>query len=294
MRIAEAIEILGLKKPVTHAEIKTRYRRLAKEYHPDRFKPGEQSEGISDNFIRIKDAAELLLRNDEAYINSSRAYRDPEPVLKRPAYRKPPPPPVTKLRFIRELDNLVRFIRMIFGIKKKDPDINFSFQPGAWLGRYYELLFERQFSSEIKLHGFAFAIWRFFRIVSGALFLIAGFLLMSIAGMVIAALIFPPLIVFLGIYHIYCEMLDQRAKTLNKQVRKNDRDAWFNARRQFLHVRTIPVFALLILGSSLVRISRDASWYFNTLSIIFCLPVLILAFSVMYEWIHYYRSRKAS
>jgi hypothetical protein len=294
MRITEAIELLELERPVTHLAVKSNFRRLAKKYHPDRHQNSPLIPDVSDKFIRIREAADLLLNQSEEFINSSRAMRDPVPVVRRAQPRTSPPaaPPAAKLRFIRELDNIIRLFGLLSGKIRKNPDLQIRFQPGVWLGKLYELLFEKQFSSDVRLKGFAFALWRFFRITSGTLFLIAGFLLMSLTGMVLAACVFPPVFLFLGIYHFYCEMLDHRAATLNKNLKRNDRDAWLHSRRQFLQFRTIPVFALLILASSLVRATTGGSWYYNLLSIVFCLPVLVLALSVIYEWLHYYLSQK--
>lgn len=293
MRIPEAIELLELEKPVTHAAVKAGFRRLAKQYHPDKHHNSPLKPDISAKFIKIREAADVLLNHSEEFINSSRAMRDPVPVVRRERPRpRPAPPPVSKLRFIRELDNIARLFDLMLGRKNKKRDLNFRFQPGIWLGKFYEFLFERQFASEIKLSGFAFALWRFTRIFSGAVFLIIGFLSMSLIGMMLAACFFPPVLVFLGLYHFYCEMLDYRARTLNQNLKRNDRDSWFALRRQFLQFRTIPVMALLLLAGTLVRVSAGGSWYYTMLSIVFCFPVLILALSVMYEWFQYYISVK--
>jgi hypothetical protein len=293
MRIKEAIELLELERPVTHLAVKSNFRRLAKKYHPDRHQNSPLIPDVSDKFIRIREAADLLLNQSEEFINSSRAVRDPVPVVRRTQTRTAPPPsPVAKLRFIRELDNIIRLFGLISGRIKKNPDLQIRFQPGVWLGKFYELLFEKQFSSDIRLTGVAFGIWRFLRIATGTVFLIAGFLSMSLVGMFLAACVFPPVFVFLGIYHFYCEMLDHRSATLNRNLKRNDKDSWLHARRQFLQFRTIPLFAMLILCSFLVRITAGGSWYYSLLSIVFCLPVLVLALSVIYEWLHYYISQK--
>ncbi len=293
MTIREAIEILELETPVSHEQVKRSFRQKAKKYHPDRHKDEISSKLNADRFIQARAASDLLLSYSEAIINSPGRQRDPARVVRREPRRQPPPHPVTQIRFVKELDNMIRLFRMIQGSTKKFKSINLNIQPGAWLGKMYEFLFEKKFSGEDFLKGNAFAFYRFFRLFFGSIFLIAGFIGISIIGMILAAGVFPALIVFQAVYTIYIQMIDFQAKKLNLHIKVKDKEKWVSIRRKYLHFRTVPVFGMLILASMFIRLSAPYSGYFTLLSLMFCIPLFILMLSVSYEWLHYYKLLRA-
>ncbi|MEX1033493.1 MAG: J domain-containing protein [Cellvibrionaceae bacterium] len=59
---AEAYAVLGLEKEASLAEIKKAYRRLAQNYHPDRYVSveAEAREAAEHNFLRVQQAYEVL------------------------------------------------------------------------------------------------------------------------------------------------------------------------------------------------------------------------------------------
>ncbi|XP_063585506.1 dnaJ homolog subfamily C member 22-like isoform X1 [Penaeus indicus] len=64
-----ALKVLGLGKGATQEEITSTYRKLAKEWHPDRHK--EEKESASEKFIKIKEAYEKLstIKRERAWKN---------------------------------------------------------------------------------------------------------------------------------------------------------------------------------------------------------------------------------
>ncbi|XP_037776245.1 dnaJ homolog subfamily C member 22-like [Penaeus monodon] len=65
-----ALKVLGLRKGASQEEITSAYRKLAKEWHPDRHK-NEEKESASEEFIKIKEAYEKLstIKKERAWKN---------------------------------------------------------------------------------------------------------------------------------------------------------------------------------------------------------------------------------
>jgi hypothetical protein len=67
MTISEALNILGLRRPVNAAQIKMAFRKLARKYHPD-------AAGVEQHtlhFVELKNAYDMLNGKSEAEINDS-------------------------------------------------------------------------------------------------------------------------------------------------------------------------------------------------------------------------------
>ena len=60
-----ALAVLGLSRDANEATIKARYKKLAHEWHPDKYQ-GEDKEAASDNFIKIQQACTLLTKRIRA------------------------------------------------------------------------------------------------------------------------------------------------------------------------------------------------------------------------------------
>lgn len=289
MTIKEAIEILELDLPISHDDVKKAYRRKAKTHHPDKHRESISTSFHKEQFINAKNANELLLSHSELVLNSPGRYRDPVKVKRRASPRPAPKPPEAQWKFIEELDNVVKLLKIISRSTKKFKSLNISIQPGAWLGKMYVFLFEKRFIGEEFFKGKWFGVYRFIRLFVGSVFLIAGFIGISIAGMLLAAFVFPAFIVFQGIYTLYTQTIENQVKKTSDTMRKRDKVEWLNLKRKYLHIRTVPLFGILILSSLLIRFSAMYSFYFTILSLVFCIPTFILLLSVVYEWFYFYR-----
>jgi len=64
MTLAEAWRILHLTPPVTEPELKSAYRQLAKQLHPDRYASFDRKIWAGEKFIRLKEAYDLLRTAD--------------------------------------------------------------------------------------------------------------------------------------------------------------------------------------------------------------------------------------
>ena len=60
-----ALSVLGLPRNVDEATIKARYKKLAREWHPDKYQ-GEDKEAASNKFIEIQQAYALLTKRIRA------------------------------------------------------------------------------------------------------------------------------------------------------------------------------------------------------------------------------------
>jgi len=294
MTIKEAIEVLGLEKPISHEAVKKAFRDRAKLYHPDKQKDEESRIVASDKFIAVRNASETLLSLSVAIINDPASLRRPDPVVRRQQRAPVKQEPIFDSLLIKEFDNVIRLFRMLIGNKKAVKKSTFNFQPGAWLGIMFEFLIERRFLDEDKLHGLSFALYRLVRLSVGAIFLIGGFLALSIFGMLFSAVIFPPFIVFYGLYHLYTQLLDFQATKMNREVKIKSRETWLSMRKTYLQLRTFPVFGMIMLAMGLIKLSQLGTYYLQSLGMIFFALVIMLLLSVIYEWLYFYRvSNKA-
>jgi hypothetical protein len=289
MTIRDAIDILGLKKPVSHEAVKKAFRDKAKLYHPDKQKDEESRKLASETFILARKASEILLSVSAAVINDPASHRRPDPIIRRTQRAPVQAAPVFDSPLIKEFDNVIRLFRLLIGNKKEVKKSTFNFQPGAWLGIMFEFLIERRFLDEDKLHGLGFALYRLLRLSVGAIFLIAGFLALSIFGMLFSAVIFPPFLVFYGLYHLYTQLLDFQASKMNREVKINNKATWLSMRKTYLQLRTFPVFGMIMLAMGLIRLSQLGTFYLQSLGLVFLTLVFMLLLSVIYEWVYFYK-----
>ena len=288
MTIREAIHVLELERPITHDEVKRAFRGMAKKYHPDRQADQDSRSVASEKFIQARKASHVLLDHSEAIINDPSSHRRPEPVVRRAPRQPATVPAFVNHPLVKELDNVVNLFRMIIGGAERKLKIR-MISPATVLGNMYEFLFEKHFSGESKLGPAAFALYRFFRLLTGAVFLIGGFLTMSVIGMLLAVVIFPGTIVFLGVYHLYQQLLQTQAGRLNRALNKQHKPEWLRLRKAYLRVRTFPLGAMILMGFAAIRLGSLGSLYIQSVSVVFCLPILLLIMSVSYEWIYFYR-----
>ncbi len=289
MTIREAIEVLGLEKPISHEAVKKAFRDKAKLYHPDKQKDEQSRIVASDKFIAVRIASETLLSLSIAVINDPASHRRPDPIIRRQQRAPVKQEPVFDSPLIKEFDNVIRLFRMLIGNKKEVKKSTFNFQPGAWLGMMFEFFIERKFLDEEKLEGLGFALYRLVRLSVGAVFLIAGFLALSIFGMFFSAVLFPPFIVFYGLYHLYTQLLDFQADKMNREVKIKSRETWLSMRKTYLQLRTFPVFGMILLAMGVIRLSQLGSIYLQSLGMLFFALVIMLLLSVTYEWLYFYR-----
>ncbi len=289
MTIREAIAILDLQLPVSHDDVRKAFRSKAKIFHPDKHRDERLQEQASKQFISARQASELLLRKSEFVINSPESHRATDPIVRRERRPPPPPPKIVESPLIKEMDNVLKLFQLLSSDRKKtrSKTIKWTFSPAAIIGKWYENLIEKHYPGEDKLNGFAFAIYRFFRLLFGAIFLIAAFLLMSIVGLMGAVLFFPPMMVFYALYSLYNMALETVAKELNKQVKKGDVSSWIEARYEYMWYRTIPLglFGLACWGT--ISFGKTGTIYLESISWLICLPVMLLSLSITYEWLHY-------
>jgi hypothetical protein len=294
MTIREAIEILELVKPVSHEAIKKAFREKVKIYHPDRHRDALNQQAAAEKFIAVRKASETLLNLSEAVINDPASHRRPDPIIRRAPRTPAPTSPIINSPIMGEFDNIIRLWRMLIGSKKEVKKSMFNFQPSSWLLIMYEFFIEKRFIAEENISGIGFAFYRLVRLMIGAIFLIAGFMLLSIFGMFVSAVIFPPFIVFYGLYHMYQQLLDYQANKMNQEIKSKTRQAWLGMRKTYLQLRTFPVFGMILLGMGFRQLSTYGTFYIQSLSFIFIALVLMLLLSVSYEWLYFYRvSKKA-
>jgi len=295
MNITDALKILGLSTPVNEEDIRKAFRSKAKLYHPDREVDQGRKQEATNKFIQARKAHDHLLSMDIAYINDfrlrSQAAREREPAVRRttrPAAQRPRAQVViVESPLVKELDNVARLFHLI---NKKGQSIpawkwmmNFTFSPAFWLGRWYEILIENKYSIEKRLGGVAYSFYHFFRLLIGSIFLIAGFIAISILGIVILPLFFPPAMVFLAMYFVYRNILG-----FFKEAWKSGSPGVVTVQLKYLMVRTFPVVLMLLAGQLIILVLRDESYYMQTMSWILIIPLILLALSVTYEWLQYF------
>lgn len=298
MLIREALEMLELERPTDHEAVRRSFRRLVKVWHPDRFTDAVQKEKAHAVFLRLREAHDLLLKLSEAQINHTGPERRSIPRVRRSTSPAPPPPPVFDHPLIHEADNLARLFRLL------DPQVKRSafwtrwsqgkYSPGALMGKLYELFIERRFAGEDRLSGFAYGLFRAFHILWGTTVLIVAFIAISLGGLILAVVLFPPFMAFLSVYMVYHHGLKRAVQRLNKQIIPGNRASWIKARKAYLQLRSIPLFPMACAAGFLVFAGQQASYYFQSLTLAFSLMVLCLMLSVLYEWLHYFKMRNST
>ena len=285
----EAIAILELQTPLSHEDVRKAFRRMAKIYHPDLQREPEKQEEASKKFIAIRQASEWLLSKSETAINSPEPIRREPSILRRPYKRATPQPKIKDLPIIKELDNVILLVELIIGKRKNNQKRSFSwkFSPSNLIGKWYESLIEKHYPGEDKLQGFSFAIFRFFRLFIGSIFLIAGFFLLSVIGLLGAVILFPPFMVFYLLYTIYIAALEYVTPGLNKKIIKGDLESWIRVRRVYLFYRSFPLSLFLLASWGTIAFGQTGTIYLQSISWLICIPVSMLIMSVLYEWIHF-------
>jgi hypothetical protein len=285
----EAIAILELQTPLSHEDVRKAFRRMAKIYHPDLQREPDKQEEASKKFIAIRQASEWLLSKSETAINSPEPIRREPSIIRRPYKRATPQPKIKDLPIIKELDNVILLVELIIGKRKNNQKRSFSwkFSPSNLIGKWYESLIEKHYPGEDKLQGFSFAIFRFFRLFIGSIFLIAGFFLLSVIGLLGAVILFPPFMVFYLLYTIYIAALEYVTPGLNKKIIKGDLESWIRVRRVYLFYRSFPLSLFLLASWGTIAFGQTGTIYLQSISWLICIPVSMLIMSVLYEWIHF-------
>ncbi|MFM2285445.1 MAG: DnaJ domain [Bacteroidota bacterium] len=288
MTIREAIAVLELQVPVTHEDVRKAFRAQAKKYHPDRQRDERLQADASKRFIAARQASELLLQKSEVVINAPESRRAPDPIVRRTRRAPAPPPKIVESPLVKELDNVQRLFRMLAGgSEQKEKSFRWKNSPSTILGKWYETLIEKNFPGEENLSGISFALFRFFRLMFGAILLIAVFIGMSIVGLLGAVVFFPPMMVFYALYSLYNWALQEVASELNKHVRRGDVNTWLKARREYLWYRTLPLAFFGLASWATISFGSNGTYYLESISWLIVLPVFLLALSITYEWLHF-------
>lgn len=296
MTIREALTLLELQTPVTHEQVRKSFRRMAKQWHPDLQQSDEARRRASEVFIKLRQANDYLLARSEQAINHPGAERRTIHRVRRSAPVQKAPPPVVHHPLFNEVENVARLFKLV-GRKEKQNSFGrrwgkLSFSPGSWLGRMYEILIERRFAPEERLDGLSYALFRLFHVLWGSIFLIVFFVGLSLAGLISAAVLFPPIMAFLGVYSIYQLALEKSIHRLNKTIIPGNRISWLKARSKYLYIRSIPLLPMFGLAALCIVLSLNGTYYVRSLAICFSIFIAALMLSVLYEWLHFYRIRR--
>ena len=292
----EAIAILELQIPLSHEDVRKAFRRMAKIYHPDLQREQEKQEEASKKFIAIRQASEWLLSKSETAINTPEPIRREPTIVRRTYKRAAPQPKIKDLAIIKELDNVILLLELIIGKRKNQQKRSFSwkFNPSNLIGKWYESLIEKHYPGEDNLQGFSFAIFRFFRLFIGAIFLIAGFFILSVIGLLAAVVLFPPFMVFYLLYSSYIAALEYATQSLNKKIIKGDLDSWIRVRKVYLFYRSYPLALFLLASWGTIEFGQTGTIYLQSISWLICIPVVMLMMSVLFEWIQFHKIQNRS
>jgi hypothetical protein len=292
MTIGEALSVLHLNAPVTHDDVRKAFRMKAKEFHPDKHFNEQARELAAQQFLRIREASDLLMSLSEQQINHRGPERRTIRVVRR-SHPRPAPvqPTIMEHPLIKELDNVVK----LFHLAGKGSSMQLlrkylgegRFSPGNWMGKMYEKLFEKKFAGEDQMSGFMYGFILFIRLLWGSIFLIVAFFSMSILGLMVLVLVFPPVVVFTGVYWLYHRFMKPIAKKLNQSIQPGNTASWLKARSAYLRYRTLPLPIMAAIAWAFVLVCKTGSLYVITLSYLLCLLFSILGMSVFYEWLQY-------
>ena len=294
MTVGEALSVLRLNVPVTHDDVRKAFRMKAKEFHPDKHFNEASQEDASKQFLKIREASDLLMSLSEVQINRPGPERRTVQVVRRAHPRQAPAAPsIMDHPLVKEIDNVVK----LFHLAGKGSSMQLlkkylgegRFSPGNWMGRMYERLFEKKFAGEDRMSGFIYGFILFIRILWGSIFMILAFFSMSIVGLAVLVLAFPPAAVFYGVYWVYYQFMKPISKKLNKSIQPGNVQSWLNARSTYLFYRTFPLPIIGVIGWGFVIICRSGTYYVMTLSYLLCLLFSLLAMSILYEWLQYFK-----
>ena len=79
-------EVLGIKRGASKDEIKAAYRKLAKQYHPDKHVNNPLKDLAQEKFLEIQQAYEQLMNGDSSYQGSSSSYNSNSSQSSRSSY----------------------------------------------------------------------------------------------------------------------------------------------------------------------------------------------------------------
>lgn len=292
MTVREALSVLHLNAPVTHEDVRKAFRMKAKEFHPDKHFTEQAREEASQQFLKIREASDLLMSISEHQINHPGPERKPIQVVRRSQPRPAPvQPSIMEHPLVKELDNVVK----LFHLAGKGSSMQLlkkylgegRFSPGNWIGRMYERLFEKKFAGEDRMSGFMYGFILFIRLLWGSIFLIVAFFGMSILGLIVVVMAFPPMAVFYGVYWIYHRFMKPIVKKLNQSIQPGNSTSWLKARSAYLRYRTLPLPIMAAIAWGFVMICKSGSFYVITLSYLLCLLFSLLGMSILYEWLQY-------
>jgi hypothetical protein len=268
---------------------------LAKEYHPDKHFTDVARENASAMFVRIKAAADILLEIPESEINN------PRPQVRRPVnrvkrertYTPPAKPLILNHPLVKEFENIMQLLHLA---KKSQVNafmrkllVEGKYAPGVFIGNLYERLFERKYAGEEKLGSGAYAVLLSLRLLWGAIFMIVSFFTMAIVGLLGLIFLFPPIALFSIVYWGYHQMLQPLVKRLNKTIDPGVRKSWLKARRVYLWYRTLPLLPMAAGAYLFVRLCSRGTYYANSIAYLLCVLFGLLALSIFYEWLHYFK-----
>ena len=217
--------MLGLNVPFKHKDVRKAFRTKARLFHPDRHTDPVLQKKFSLEFIKVKQASDLLMALPESSINSVHSNRDRS--VKRKSDRSFREKKINHPLFY-ELDNLVS----LFNLVKKSGTGHRSFKkikamnfyPSEWLGRWYVKFIETAYPGEEHLSGASFFLLRSFKLIFGLIILIISFIGISLAGIAIAVLLGPPFLFFLGFYFLFNQgmiFLKRKVSEFNKNSSVN-------------------------------------------------------------------------
>lgn len=300
MTVHEALSVLELELPVTHQAVKLAYRKKAKTSHPDLFTNEHQKELATQRFIQFKAASDLLLSMHPSDIQHYR-YRAMrvDPVVRRerttPRSASPQKAEVFDFPFTTEIDNVARLFRLIAsnGVQSKTWKRikKFQYTPIQWLSQWYEILFEKTYAGEQNLPTLGFAALRFFKLITGSIILISAFIFLSVSGLAVSVIVFPPLLLFIILHWIYRKGLDASVVLWKSWFSWEPSLKASTSRKQltFLLLRTIPFFAFAQLMVIFIHFAKQGTLYAQSLSWAFSLPVLFFFLSLVFEWMMFFK-----
>jgi hypothetical protein len=299
MNANQAIETLRLQRPITHDSVRKAFRNLAKEYHPDKHFTDVARENASAMFVRIKAASDILLEMSEGEINN------PRPQVRRPVtrvkrertYTPPSKPLILNHPLVKEFENIMQLFRLA---KKSQVNtfmrkllVEGKYAPGVFIGNLYERLFERKYAGEEKLGSVAYAVLLALRLLWGAVFMIISFFVMAIIGLIGLIFLFPPITLFSIVYWMYHQMLQPLVKRLNKTIDPGVRKSWLKARRIYLWYRTLPLLPMSVVAYLFIQFCQRGTYYITSIAYILSILFGLLALSIFYEWLHYFKVKLA-
>jgi hypothetical protein len=290
MTVYEALHILDLKIPVSHAEIKRAFRAVAKASHPDKVNPSQSSEWHKQKFIESKKAYDLLMRHSEFEINTATIRIQPKrnrASERRPVYRKPEP--VINHPFVKEAENVaLLFANIPVPIKLFFSRITYWKgwnEPFTIFSAIVEQFRKKQNQWKGNLGRRSFAFYRFLSYSFNLLLMVVSLLFTALAGICILMPLMPAFLFFWLYYECVQAPARWIVKSTNKSLRKTDKLL------AYLVVRTIPYLVLIL---AIVSAFRFLNFKFFISGFLFstALFTLFMLLSVSYEWVRFFKPSK--